>query len=97
MVSFIHRLFDCHGRRNVFTNIFSFYFSLDATADTGRLGRWINHRRLSPNLTPKIRQIDGQPHLVFFALRDISEGEELVYDYNDRNKDSISKNPWLKF
>ncbi|KAJ8020462.1 hypothetical protein HOLleu_40060 [Holothuria leucospilota] len=33
---------------------------------------------------------NGQPHLCLFALRDVSEGEQLFYDYGQPNL------PWRK-
>ena len=68
---------------------------IDATHDDGRTGRLISHSRLHPNLRHTTNVIDGQVHLVFFAMRDIQRGEELTYDYNDRSKQARRDNPWL--
>jgi SET domain-containing protein len=59
------------------------------------LGRLINHSHKDLNLKSQIRSIDETPHLFFTALRNISAGEELVYDYGDCRKEAIAQNPWL--
>lgn len=74
--------------------IISIHFSVDATAETERLGRLINHDR-NGNLLPRIVPIEKQPHLVLMAKDDIPEGVELTYDYGDRSKEAIEHNPWL--
>ena len=68
---------------------------VDATRPTGRLGRLINHSRKSPNCKTKLIELNGKPHLVFIALRDINENEEIVYDYGETNKEAIKEHPWL--
>ena len=71
-------------------------FSIDATAETGRLGRLVNHSRLQPNLMTKVIQIDKQPpRLVLVAKYDLDPGTELLYDYGDRSKESLAAHPWL--
>jgi hypothetical protein len=69
-------------------------FSVDATAESGRLGRLVNHSR-SGNLITKTVSIENQPHLVLIAKEDIPAGEEVMYDYGDRSKESIRYHPWL--
>ncbi|KAM9801251.1 N-lysine methyltransferase KMT5A-A [Neosynchiropus ocellatus] len=70
-------------------------YCVDATRETGRMGRLINHSK-SGNCHTKLHDIDGVPHLVLVASRDIRQGEELLYDYGDRSKASIAAHPWLK-
>ena len=70
---------------------------IDAIAESGHLGRLINHSHLHPNLHPKIISVDPTPRIVFYAKRVIKENEELLYDYGDRNKESVKNNPWLAF
>lgn len=70
--------------------------SVDATLETGRLGRLINHSK-SGNCQTKLHPIDGSPHLILVASRDIEAEEELLYDYGDRSKASVSAHPWLKY
>nr|XP_046225606.1 N-lysine methyltransferase KMT5A-A-like isoform X2 [Oncorhynchus gorbuscha] len=69
--------------------------SVDATKETGRMGRLINHSK-NGNCQTKLHDINGMPHLILVASRDVDEGEELLYDYGDRSKASIAAHPWLK-
>lgn len=69
--------------------------SVDATSESGRMGRLINHSR-NGNCHTKLHDINGIPHLILVASRDIDKGEELLYDYGDRRKSSIAAHPWLK-
>ncbi|XP_046963809.1 histone-lysine N-methyltransferase PR-Set7 [Vanessa cardui] len=68
-------------------------YCIDATAETGRLGRLVNHSR-NGNLLTKALWVDG-PRLVLLAAHDIAPGEELTYDYGDRSKESLRHHPWL--
>ncbi|XP_017047011.1 histone-lysine N-methyltransferase PR-Set7 [Drosophila ficusphila] len=71
-------------------------YCIDATADTGKLGRLINHSRAG-NLMTKVVLIKQRPHLVLLAKDDIAPGVELTYDYGDRSKESLLHHPWLAF
>jgi histone-lysine N-methyltransferase SETD8 len=80
-----------------------YYFSwnsrqwcIDATVDTGRYGRLINHSRKTPNCKSRLFIWNDTPHLVFFALTDIGEGVELLYDYGDTRRVAMEAHPWLK-
>ncbi|XP_062445681.1 N-lysine methyltransferase KMT5A isoform X2 [Rhea pennata] len=84
------------------TGCYMYYFQylsktycVDATKETNRLGRLINHSKCG-NCQTKLHDIDGVPHLILVASRDIKAGEELLYDYGDRSKASIEAHPWLK-
>ncbi|XP_054852813.1 N-lysine methyltransferase KMT5A isoform X2 [Eublepharis macularius] len=84
------------------TGCYMYYFQylsktycVDATKETSRLGRLINHSKCG-NCQTKLHDIDGVPHLILVALRDIEAGEELLYDYGDRSRASIEAHPWLK-
>nr|Q498E6.1 RecName: Full=N-lysine methyltransferase KMT5A-B; AltName: Full=Histone-lysine N-methyltransferase KMT5A-B; AltName: Full=Lysine-specific methylase 5A-B; AltName: Full=Mitotic phosphoprotein 36; AltName: Full=SET domain-containing protein 8-B [Xenopus laevis]AAI00247.1 Unknown (protein for MGC:115688) [Xenopus laevis] len=84
------------------TGCYMYYFQylnktycIDATRETGRLGRLINHSK-SGNCHTKLHNISNVPHLILVASRDILVGEELLYDYGDRRKSSIEAHPWLK-
>ena len=72
-------------------------FSVDATAESDKLGRLLNHSKTKPNCCTKVVGIGEQPYLILIAARDISIGEELVYDYGDRNKETLDANPWLAY
>ncbi|XP_068609094.1 N-lysine methyltransferase KMT5A-A [Brachionichthys hirsutus] len=85
------------------TGCYMYYFQhlcktycVDATKETGRLGRLINHSK-NGNCQTKLHDINGVPHLILTASRDIDEGDELLYDYGDRSKASIAAHPWLKY
>ncbi|KAA0196606.1 Histone-lysine N-methyltransferase, partial [Fasciolopsis buskii] len=82
---------------------FMFYFvhsgqkyCVDATKETSRMGRLINHSRLHPNCCVKVIPLDGVPRLVLFARQIINPGEEFLYDYGDRDKASLEAHPWLR-
>ncbi|KAK6190697.1 hypothetical protein SNE40_002502 [Patella caerulea] len=70
-------------------------YCIDATAETGKLGRLLNHSRHG-NCCTKLIEIKDCPFLILIASRDIVKGEELLYDYGDRSKESIAAHPWLK-
>jgi histone-lysine N-methyltransferase SETD8 len=71
-------------------------YSIDATTESSRLGRLVNHSRFG-NLGPKVIEILGLPRIVLIAKSDIKEGEELTYDYGDRSKKSLIYHPWLAY
>uniref|UniRef100_A0AAY4DXN9 [histone H4]-lysine(20) N-methyltransferase n=2 Tax=Denticeps clupeoides TaxID=299321 RepID=A0AAY4DXN9_9TELE len=84
------------------TGCYMYYFQylgktycVDATMETDRLGRLVNHSK-SGNLQTKLHDVGGVPHLILVASRDIQKGEELLYDYGDRSKEAIMAHPWLK-
>lgn len=67
---------------------------MDATPESDRLGRLVNHSR-NGNLMTKTITIDNTPRLVLIAKEDIQSGEEVTYDYGDRSKESLKYHPWL--
>lgn len=71
-------------------------YCVDATPESTRLGRLINHSIKGANLKTRSVKIGGKPRLIFLAKRDIRSGEELLYDYGDRSKLSLQSHPWLK-
>ncbi|XP_020511431.2 N-lysine methyltransferase KMT5A-A [Labrus bergylta] len=89
--------------QNPATGCYMYYFQylcktycVDATKETDRMGRLINHSK-NGNCQTKLHDINDVPHLILVASRDIDEGEELLYDYGDRSKASIAAHPWLKY
>jgi histone-lysine N-methyltransferase SETD8 len=72
------------------------YWCLDATEETTRKGRLINHSKLHPNVKPKVVLFHGSPRIVFIALSDIQKGTELLFDYGERRREVIQRNPWLR-
>lgn len=69
---------------------------MDATEETGKLGRLVNHSR-NGNLVTRAVCVDGAPRLVLLAKNHIKAGEELTYDYGDRSKESLQYHPWLAY
>ncbi|CAB4057741.1 SETD8 [Lepeophtheirus salmonis] len=72
------------------TGCYMYYFKhnekqycMDATKDTGRLGRLVNHSRLHPNLLTKVVILENKPRLILVARQDIEKYSELLYDYGD--------------
>ena len=41
--------------------------------------------------------LDKTPRLFLVARRHIDIGEELLYDYGDRSKETMEAHPWLKY
>ncbi|KAF1995185.1 histone H3-K4 methyltransferase Set1 [Amniculicola lignicola CBS 123094] len=67
---------------------------VDATK-MGGIARFINHSCM-PNCTAKIIRVDGTKRIVIYALRDISQDEELTYDYKfEREIDATDRIPCL--
>lgn len=69
---------------------------MDATKETGHLGRLINHSRLQSNLVNRIVPILGRPHLALEAKFDLEPGTELLLDYGDRSRQALENHPWLR-
>lgn len=83
------------------TGCYMYYFKhnnqqycIDATPESDRLGRLINHSR-NGNLVTKTLFLDGIPRLILIAKENIAIGEELLYDYGDRSKEALKNYPWL--
>ncbi|XP_014851727.1 PREDICTED: uncharacterized protein LOC106923279 isoform X2 [Poecilia mexicana] len=54
---------------------------VDASADDGSLGRLVNDDHLDPNCSVVKITYEEKPHLCLFALKKISAGEEITFDY----------------
>ncbi|XP_072227139.1 uncharacterized protein [Leuresthes tenuis] len=80
---------------------FLFHFSwngaewcVDASKEDWTLGRLVNDDHMSPNCEMKKIVCEGKPHLCLFAIKEISPGEEITYNYGDsryswRSEESI--------
>jgi len=68
---------------------------IDATIESGKYGRLLNHSCKTPNCATKILEVDGLPRLIIYAKQDIASGTELIYDYGDKGKLSLQAHPWL--
>ncbi|XP_078282892.1 histone-lysine N-methyltransferase 2A isoform X2 [Rhinoraja longicauda] len=64
---------------------------VDATMH-GNAARFINHS-CEPNCYSRVIHVDGQKHIVIFAVRKIYRGEELTYDYKFPIEDASNKLP----
>ena len=70
---------------------------VDATKETKYLGRLVNHAPGDyANLKPKMVVVNGVPHVIFLALKDIAKGDEIFFDYGERNQKTLAVCPWLK-
>lgn len=70
-------------------------YCIDATGESGRFGRLLNHSRVTPNCMTKVIMLHEIPRLILVAKTDIVAGTELLYDYGDRSKESLKAHPWL--
>ncbi|XP_076452192.1 N-lysine methyltransferase KMT5A-like [Babylonia areolata] len=94
---------EVQNRRNARVGSHLYFFThlgrrlcMDATKESRqRLCRLLNHSRQG-NLRPVVLTLDLRPHLVLLAARRIRPGEELTFDYNDRSREALRHNPWLK-
>ena len=98
VIEYIGELIDLKIAKGSYMYYFTYgehTWCIDATEETTFFGRLINHSCSFPNLYTKVVEVDGSPHLVFLAKKDISVGDELLYDYGDRSKNSLQHHPWL--
>uniref|UniRef100_A0AAY4DH20 SET domain-containing protein n=1 Tax=Denticeps clupeoides TaxID=299321 RepID=A0AAY4DH20_9TELE len=59
------------------------FWTIDAARDDGTLGRLVNDDHINPNCKMKRIMVEGKPHLCLFALKDITPGDEIRYNYGD--------------
>ena len=71
------------------------YFSVDATKETSRVGRLVNHSKRDANTVPKVLEVNNKPEIWLVASRDIMPGEEILFNYNENRKPVLKSNPWL--
>ncbi|XP_053537259.1 histone-lysine N-methyltransferase NSD3 isoform X2 [Ictalurus punctatus] len=76
-----HRIY--HNNLKGFMFDFIKFWTIDAARDDGTLGRLVNDDHINPNCKMKRIIVKGKPHLCLFALRDITPGEEVTYNYGD--------------
>jgi SET domain-containing protein len=70
-------------------------YCIDANESTG-FGRKINHSKKLRNVKTEIVEANiGHPRLFFRAIRDIKIGEQLFYDYGERDREILRNFPWL--
>ncbi|XP_028306998.1 uncharacterized protein LOC114465886 isoform X2 [Gouania willdenowi] len=88
-----HRRKLYHDARSIF--MFDFTWKLktwciDGTLEDGSFGRLVNDEHKSPNCRMKLIEAEGKPHLCLFALKEITTGTEITYDYGGKEW------PWRK-
>lgn len=71
-------------------------FCIDATKESDRLGRLLNHSRTDANCATRLVSIKDKPYLILETIRDVKAGQELLYDYGERSKDVLQYHQWLK-
>lgn len=62
-----------------------------------RLGNMINHSITDSNLSTKFHEVGNTPCVYFVAKKRIKAGDQLLYDYGERNKDALERCPYLKY
>ena len=73
-------------------------FCIDATSESSKMGRFINHSKKNANVAPKVWEVKpGEPRLVLLASKRIEAGSELVYNYNERRGQVVGELEWLKY
>jgi len=88
------------------TGCYSYFFKhprtgavhcVDATAERKEygVGRLLSHSRAHPNLSCRCVVVDGVPRLVLISREDILYGDELRFDYGERDKNAIKAFQWL--
>jgi len=70
-------------------------YYIDATKETGKMGRLVNHTRINPNCYLKKIIINDMPRIFLLAKYKIETNCELGYDYGDRDPASLKDFPWL--
>jgi hypothetical protein len=61
------------------------FFLVHTVGSPDTFGKLINHSQIHPNVTPKVfKNKEGEPEVMFLALKQIAHGEELVYNYGDK-------------
>jgi SET domain-containing protein len=71
-------------------DVLALHYSIDATSNS-RMGRYVNDSpRKAANCIAKAMIFSGKPRVLLFALRDITSGSELRYDYGG------GFHPWRK-
>lgn len=72
----------------------SYVFDLDNqtlidAAHKGNKIRFANNDRVHPNIEPITKMVNGERRIGMYALRNISEEEELLFDYGEKYPDEM--------
>ena len=93
-------LVECLEARNGDHSSLVFFFSpplsVDATQESGRLGRLLNHSKTEANCATRLVCVQDTPRLILETVRQVTAGQEMLYDYGERSKDVIQFHQWLK-
>ena len=81
--------------------LFEFVFeghmcAIDAFPENKTKGRLINHSKRGANVAPFLHIHEDIPRIFFKAIREINRGEEIFYDYKDKQKSSLETFSWLR-
>lgn len=68
---------------------------IDPTMQTIHMARYCNHSKKNANAKMETRVLENVPRAFLFATKEILVGEEILWDYGDRNKEVLLQNPWL--
>ena len=68
--------------------------STNSNDEKNGFGRLFNHSRRRPNVHPIKCVVKGNPRLSFFSIADIEPGQELLWDYGDRDPQHLVQFPW---
>jgi len=71
---------------------------VDSTAERAEygIGRLLNHSRSSPNISTETIFFDGITHIMFIAKKDVFFGDELKFDYGERDNDVLATFTWMR-
>jgi len=70
-------------------------FCVDASWESGRFGRLVNHSKKRPNCEVRVEMVNDEPHLILVAAEDIGVGVEITYNYGIKDKEYVKANSWL--
>jgi len=65
---------------------YSFSLNTSIVADAANVGnemRFFNHSAEEANIEPRIKLVNGDHKVSFYAIRQIKKGEEILFDYGD--------------
>jgi histone-lysine N-methyltransferase SETD8 len=73
-------------------------WAVDATVNDGTWGRLVNHTSDPEEVNVRLQPVrrDGKMVVEMYAIRDIEVGSEILYDYNDRDPDTMAAFPFLQ-
>ena len=72
------------------------HYCFDATYDDGRIGRLVNHAKKGFNVVVKKVFVDDKPNLILHTCAVINVGDEIVYDYNEKDPEVLKHFTFLK-